>query len=208
MLLLTIFGVVTLNLFALVNQARTRVEVYAFVADDANPVELDQSLRLVTGVADVRYVSKTEALEELKRDLGEGSAVVDVLGRNPLPASLRVKLAPGFARVQSLSEIERKITALPGILEVWSGRELLEKLERIFATALGLDVALLVVIVLSVLFVVFQSVESIINTRSKEIEIMRLVGATDAVVRVPFYSEGIFQGLAAGIVAFLAWLVI
>jgi cell division transport system permease protein len=208
MLLLTLFGVVTLNLFNVLTTARNRVEVYAFVTDDANPVELTAALKLVAGVSDVRYVTKTEALEEMKRDLGESAAIVDVLGRNPLPASLRVRLAPGTARAENLDEIERKVSVMPGVMEVWSGRELLEKLERVFSTALIADIALMFIIALSVLFVVFQSVESTIATRGKEIEIMRLVGATDSTVKGPFYWEGIFQGVVGGIVAFLFSLVV
>jgi cell division transport system permease protein len=208
LLLFTLFGVITINLINVLTVARNRVEVYAFISDDASPVDLASSLKMISGVVDVRYVTKDEALQELKQDLGENSSIVDVLGRNPLPASLRVKLAPGYARAKNLDAIERKVSAMPGVVEVWSGRELLEKLETILSTALIVDIVLLVVIAFCVLFVIFQTVETTIATRSREIEIMRLVGATSATVKGPFYAEGIFQGLAGGVVSFILSVII
>jgi cell division transport system permease protein len=208
LLLFTLFAVITINLFSLLKVARDRVEVYAFITDDAIPDDLTASLKLVAGIHDVRYVSKAEALQELKQDLGEGSAIVDALGSNPLPASLRIKLAPGYTQPKNLEEVERKISIMPGVKEVWSGHELLTRLERIFTTALVLDIALLIIIGLAVVFIIFQSIESVIATRGKEIEIMRLVGATDAMVRGPFYWEGVLQGVVGGLIAFVLSLVL
>jgi cell division transport system permease protein len=208
LVLFTLFGVITINLFSLLKTARDRVEVYAFITDDASPDDLATSLKLVAGIHDVRYVSKDEALVELKRDLGESSSIVDALGHNPLPASLRIKLAPGYTAPRNLEEVEHKISIMPGVKEVWSGRELLAKLERIFSTALVLDIALLIVIGLAVVFIIFQSVESVIATRNREIEVMRLVGATDGMIRGPFYWEGILQGAAGGLIAFVLSLVL
>jgi cell division transport system permease protein len=202
LLLFTIFVVITLNMFGFLSSARNRVDIYAFVSDEAKPDDLKQSLKEIAGVADVRYVTKDEALSELKQDLGESSSVIDALGYNPLPPSLRIRLAPGYASARNLVEVERKISIMPGIKELWSGRELLARLERIFTTAVIVDLALLIVIALSVVFIIFQSVESTIYTRQKEIEIMRLVGATNAAVKGPFYFEGVFQGVAGGAVAF------
>jgi cell division transport system permease protein len=208
LLLLTLFAVVTLNVFSLLNTARSRVEVFAFITDDASPTDLAASLKLIAGIQDVRYVTKSEALDELKSDLGESSSLVDVLGHNPLPASLRISLAPGYAQAKNLTELERKISIMPGVIEVWSGRELLGRLERIFSTALVIGIALLVVIAISVIFVVFQSVETTVTTRSKEIEVMRVVGATDATIKAPFYWEGAFQGALGGLLAFVLSLVL
>jgi cell division transport system permease protein len=208
LLLFTLFAVITINLFSLLKTARDRVEVYAFIADDANPDDLSASLKLVAGIHDVRYVSKEEALVELKQDMGESAAIVDALGHNPLPASLRVKLAPGYTAPKNLNEVERKISIMPGVKEVWSGRELLTRLERIFQTALVLDIALLLIIGLAVVFIIFQSIESVIATRSKEIEIMRLVGASDAMIRGPFYWEGVLQGAVGGALAFVLSLIL
>lgn len=208
LVLFTLFGVITINLFSLLRTARDRVEVYAFITDDANPDDLTTSLKLVAGIHDVRYVSKDEALVELKQDLGESSSIVDALGHNPLPASLRIKLAPGYTAPRNLEEVEHKISIMPGVKEVWSGRDLLTKLERIFSTALALDIALLIVIGLAVVFIIFQSVESVIATRNREIEVMRLVGATDGMIRGPFYWEGILQGAAGGLIAFVLSLVL
>lgn len=208
LLLFTIFAVITLNLFAFLNSARNRLEIHTFISDDADPEELSRSLRQIAGIADVVPITKEQALAELKKDMGSAADVIDALGYNPLPASLRIRLAPGFAAPGNLAELERKISIVPGVTEVWSGRELLGRLERIFTVATAVDIALLVVIALAIVFIVFQSVEASIATRQKEIEIMRLVGASDTTVRAPFYFEGFVQGLAGGILAFVLVLIL
>jgi cell division transport system permease protein len=208
LLLFTVFAVVTLNVMSLLNSARSRVEIFAFVNDNANADDLNTSMLAITGVAGVRYVSKDSALVELKQDMEESAGIVDALGYNPLPASLRIRLAPGYAQAGKLAEVERKVAVLPGVIDVWSGHELLAKLERIFRTALVIDVGLLLVIALAVIFIVFQSVESLVATRSREIEVMRVVGATSALIRRPFYWEGLVQGTAGGLLAFLLCLVL
>ena len=202
LLLFTLFAVITVNLFGFLNTARNRVEIYAFITDDANPTELSQSLKLIAGITDVTYVTKEQALADLKQDMGSSASVVDALGYNPLPASLRIKLGFGFATPAHLEDIERKVTIMSGIKEVWSGRELLAKLERIFTVAVVLDIAMLIVIAISVIFIVFQSVESTISTRQKEMEIMKLVGATESTIKGPFYFEGLFQGVMGGLLSF------
>jgi cell division transport system permease protein len=202
LLLFTLFAVITVNLFGFLNTARNRVEIWAFISDDANPAELSQSLKLIAGITDVTHVTKEQALEDLKKDMGNSSQVVDALGYNPLPASLRIKLGFGFATPAHLEDIERKISIMSGIREVWSGRELLARLERIFTVAIVLDIAMLLIIAISVIFIVFQSVESTISTRRKEMEIMKLVGATEATIKGPFYLEGLFQGVMGGLLAF------
>jgi len=208
LLLFTVFAIVTLNVMKLLNVARSRVEIFAFVSDNSNPDDLSASLTAITGVAGVRYVTKDEALAELKQDMEESAGIADALGYNPLPASLRIRLAPGYAQSGKLAEVERKIAVLPGVIDVWSGHELLAKLERIFTTALFVDVGLLLVIAVAVIFIVFQSVESLIATRAREIEVMKIVGATNSLIRRPFYWEGLFQGLMGGVLAFLLCLVL
>jgi len=201
--LLSIFGLGTLNLSAVVRSARSGIEVHAFLADNADVAALEDRIRCVTGVTATRYVSKDEALLELKSEIGEDAATADVLAENPLPASIRVSLAPGYVTEAALADIEAKLALFPGITEVWSGRESLARLDRVLRTAIAVGIGLLIIVSLSVVFIVFQTVDSSISGRSREIEIMELVGAPLTMVRLPFMLEGAGQGLVAGIVSFL-----
>jgi len=206
--LLAIFIVLTWNVVRLSETASRRIELYAFVADNADPELLVGRIGALDGVAQARYVAKDEALAELRSDLGPDSGLADAFGENPLPASVRITVRPGFASPAELDGIERKTMLMPGVTEVWSGKEMIERLSRVSRTVLFLDFAILVVVFCAVLFIAFQTVEASIASRRHEIEIMELVGATSATVRLPFIIEGTSQGILGGVAAFVLVLVL
>jgi len=203
LVLLSVFIVLTWNLVRLSEAANRRIELYAFASDRADPTLLVDRIGSLDGVAQARYVSKDEALSELRTDLGPDSSLVSALEDNPLPPSVRITVRRGFASLAELSSLEQKILLIPGVTEVWSGKEMVERLERITRTVMFLDAAILVIVFLAVLFIAFQTVESSIASRRHEIQIMELVGATGATVRLPFVIEGTAQGLLGGAAAFV-----
>jgi cell division transport system permease protein len=203
LLLLSVFIVLTFTLFRLSEAARRHVELYAFVGERTEPTLLVERIASLDGVAQARYVPKDEALTELRADLGPDSSLVDALEQNPLPASVRVTVRSGFASLSELTALEQKIQLIPGITEVWSGKEMVERLERITRSVTFLDIGILVIVFLAVLFIAFQTVESSIASRHHEIQIMELVGATGTTIRLPFIIEGTAQGLLGGAAAFV-----
>jgi cell division transport system permease protein len=202
LILLSLFLVITLGVVQLSEMAGRRIELYVFLDDNASEKTLEGRIGLIEGVTSTRYVSKDEALQELRSDLGGDVTLTDVLGENPLPASIRVTVSPARASGVELGELERKLALMPGVREIWSGREILQRLNRMTRTILILDFVVLVVVSCAVLFVVFQTVESSIVSRRHEIQIMDLVGADRAAVRLPFILEGTAQGLLGGMAAF------
>lgn len=203
LLLFSIFVLITINLTKVVTMAQKRIEVYAFLEDKVDRQNLVENIKLLRGIADVRYVSKEQALVELKNDLGENASLIDALGTNPLPASLRIQLESGSRNLENLEKIEAKIAMMPGIKEIWSGKQIIRRLDKAIRLVLGVDIALLIIIAISIIFISFQTIESTILLRSREIEIMRLVGATESTVRAPFHVEGMTQGIVGGLIAFL-----
>jgi cell division transport system permease protein len=208
LVLLSIFIVLTWNVIRLSAAASRRIELYAFVTDQAEPELLKGRIGALDGVAQARYVSKDEALAELRSDVGSDSGLIDALGENPLPPSVRVTVRPGFASAGELDAIEKKIMLMPGVTEVWSGKEMLERLGRITRTVMFLDIGILTIVFCAALFIAFQTVESSIASRRHEIEIMELVGATGATVRLPFVIEGTLQGILGGVAAFVLVLIL
>jgi cell division transport system permease protein len=203
LLLFTIFFILTLNVLKLKSYFEERIEIYAFLTDDANKDELIEKVEQLTGVHAVRFVSKQEALNELRVDLQENAGLLDILERNPLPASLRIQLEPNFKLSKKLGELENKIRILKGIKETWSGQDMLIRLQKILRTVIGFDIAVVVIVFFSIIFIVSRTVEATILARSREIEIMRLVGASSSMVKFPFYIEGFFHGLLGSILAFV-----
>jgi len=203
LVLLSVFIILTWNLVRLSKTASRRIELYAFVSDRADPTLLVDRIGSLDGVAQARYVSKDEALIELRTDLGPDSSLVSALEDNPLPPSVRITVRSGFASLHELASLEQKMLLIPGVTEVWSGKELVERLERITRTVMFLNIGILVIVFCAVLFIAFQTVESSIAARHHEIQIMELVGATGTTVRLPFVIEGTAQGILGGAAAFV-----
>lgn len=210
LLLTIIFLVITLNVVKLSTIAATRAEIYAFVTDEValDPTPLLERIANIAGVTAVRLVSKAEAFDELRADLGPDTLLCDVLGESPIPPSIRVNLHPDYAGLGNVIALEQKLLLLPGVTEVWSGKELLAQISQAVKTLLILDVILLITVAVSAIFISFQTVENSVTTRTQEIEIMELVGASRTAVRIPFILQGICQGLFGSIIAFVLIFVI
>jgi cell division transport system permease protein len=208
LLLFTIFLVLTINIYRIKATVEDRIEISAFLTDNADQIELTDKIMQLDGVKQVQYISKDDALKELRTDLGENSNILDILQRNPLPASLRIKINPDYKLPTKLGELEQKISLLKGIRETWSGKDIILRLHNIISVVTGFDIGILLIVFISVIFIVSRTVEATILARAREIEIMKLVGATSAMVKFPFYVEGFFHGLLGSIVSFLITVII
>jgi cell division transport system permease protein len=205
LLLLTIFLVFTINLLKIKAQVEDKFEIYAFLDPTLkNYEEALAKLQALRGVKYVAYISPEEALEELKSELGTYQSVLEGLDYNPLPPLLRIKLDPNYKLTyEHLRELQNKILVIPEIKEVWLGADLLTKLQKIIQIVLGIDFATIVVVFMAVLFIISRTIETTILARSQEIEIMKLIGASDATIKVPFYLQGFFNGLMGGVITVL-----
>ncbi|MDH3319518.1 MAG: permease-like cell division protein FtsX [Betaproteobacteria bacterium] len=173
-------------------------QVSVFLKPEAKRAELEARLRADRRVAALRFVSRDEALAELR--VAEGLAdVVAALERNPLPDAFVVRAADGGAA--ALEGLAGTLRALPGVANVqvdsaWAER--LAALARIGRLALA---ALAVLLATGLVAVTFNTIRLQILTQREEIEVSQLLGATDAFVRRPFFYLGLLQGLAGGVLA-------
>ncbi len=211
LLMLTLFTLVTVNLRAVARSFQKEIEVVAFLEEGRSVEEIqDVRQRLLEhdGVQSVSYVSKQDALEEFRAQLGADADLLDVLDENPLPASLRVRLFEQARTSEKLELLSAWIREMPGIEEVRYGDQWVERLERYVQVFLLLDLLIGAIVVASALFVISNTVRLTVLARERSIEIMRLVGATDWFIRTPFLVEGALQGaVAAGIAMGILWAV-
>lgn len=208
LLLLSIFLLLTINIFRTKNSIEERIEIYTFLTDDADKDKLIDKISQINGVKQIKYVSKEAALEELRADLAENKSLIDILQRNPLPASLRIQVTAGYKLPTKLAEIEEKIRLLKGIREIWSGKDLLSKLQKYLQIITMFDIGILMTVLIAVIFIISRTVEATIVSKAREIEIMRLVGASSSMVKFPFYIEGFIHGLLGSIVSFIIVVII
>uniref|UniRef100_A0A7V3VUB7 Cell division protein FtsX n=1 Tax=candidate division WOR-3 bacterium TaxID=2052148 RepID=A0A7V3VUB7_UNCW3 len=200
--LLSIFALVTLNLYKMANLLDEKIEIIAFLEERADVQSLKNKIMKINGVQDVIYVSAETALKQLQEEVAETKEIVRVFEENPLPSSFRIKLEPRARNLKGLEEINKKILLLNGIKDTIYGGELVEQLKRITHIMLFFDIGLLLIITLSVIFVIFQTIKLTIFAHATEIEIMKLVGATDTFITIPFVFQGLVQGVIGGIIAY------
>jgi cell division transport system permease protein len=153
----------------------------------------------IDGVKQMTYVSKDEAAEIFEREFGEN--IFDVLDINPLPASFRISLKDGFKTSTNALEISGKLEEIDGVESVRYRKELLELIDTRAASVNNLTLGLGIIISLSAIFLVSNTIRLAIYAKRQTIRTMQLVGATRAFIRVPFLLEGILQGILGGIVA-------
>jgi len=160
-------------------------------AKRADADALGQRLRTDRRIASVRFIPREQALEEMKAIQGL-APVIAALGRNPLPDAFVVT---------TKEDLAAELGKLPGVAHVqadavWARR--LAAATAIFESALWLLAALLGAALVAV---TFNTIRLQILTQRDEIEVSKLIGATDAFIRRPFYYLGLLQGLVGGVVA-------
>ena len=204
-----LFGLVVLNIREALQKVEERVEIRAFVAEKT-PVEqialAADDVSKYPEVLSVDLVTQEEALERARKELGEFR---DVFEAEFLPPSLDVHLKPGFRDPTTVHRVADKLKALTFIDDVRFGEDWITQLYRlrniagVAGVALGLAFAAVAVIIIG------ATIRMAVLARSREISIMRLVGATDAYVRRPFLIEGFIKGVLGGALALcLTWLAI
>ena len=201
------FWLLSLNLGRAVAQWRERVRVVAYLRDEPRSAAVDDLLARVQaldGVQRVRFISRAEALSSLRRSLGAQANVVDQLPRNPLPASLEVTPTPEAATPDGTRELVQRLSEMSEVDEVQGGAEWVESLaqwQRLFElTGLGVGA----VLALAAILTVTTATTLVLHARRDEMEIMRLVGATEAVIRLPLLLQGMTQGLLGAALALAA----
>ncbi len=204
LLILVVFLMVTLNLANLIDKTGEEMRLFVYLEDGMEQdVTREMQLKLLglRGIEEVSFISKGEALTEFKERLGEESDLLDELVENPLPDAFRVKTKRGYITSEFLASIAFETEKWEGVEEVRYGKKWFERGERLAKGIYIIDLALGLIIFLSVIFVIYNTVRLTVLHRRTTIDVMKLVGATNAFIRIPFILEGALQGIAASLLA-------
>jgi cell division transport system permease protein len=145
-----------------------------------------------------RFISKDAALREFKRILGPQASLLDGLQTNPLPASFEVGFRRGATKSQDLYVVQEEIERMAGVAEVQFSEEWLGRFESFIHMARVFGLVVVGLLCVGVLFIISNTIKLTIYSRRDEIEVMKMVGATDWFIRVPFLVEGLLQGMISG----------
>ena len=195
-----------------VDSQKERVDLRAYVSDTAKVAQVNQlqeqlkDLQAQGLIREFTYINKDQALAELRERLKDPS-ITDYLSSNPIPANFRIK--PGQA--EQADEVVRQISAAPAIdeaLGVKYGEETTDKLLTVARFIQWAGLALITILLVASILLIGNTIRLSIFARRREVEVMKLVGATNWFIRWPFVIEGIICGLIGAVLSVaLLWAV-
>ncbi len=201
----------TFNLFGIINLAREKVEINAFLREnlpEKQVEELEGKLMSMVGVERVEYVSKEEALDKFQEEIKDAPSLLEAIKTNPLPPSFSIKLKDGFTSPEKVEEISEKINIFDEFIAVEYGKSWIKRLDRVVKILFLFDILLGIVISFASVFVVSNTIRLTVLARKRTIEVMKLVGATEKTVHTPFILAGAIEGgVAAAMSAGLLYLI-
>ncbi|MEO8908607.1 MAG: permease-like cell division protein FtsX [Gemmatimonadaceae bacterium] len=198
-----LFGLVAINIRKALEQVEERVEVRAFISDSTEIEPVAAAMKDIgefPEVLAVDYVSKEKALERARAEMGE---FADVFESAVLPASIEVHLRPGMRGPTTVKSVADRIRTYHFIDDVRYGEEWVVKLYRLRNIATVAGIALGVAFAAVAVIIIGATIRMTVLARAKEISIMRLVGATDMFIRLPFLIDGLVKGICGGLLALL-----
>jgi cell division transport system permease protein len=209
-LVLGVFIPVVRAATAKTNEVRNKIELEVFLHDDATNAEvadLGQRIQAIPHVQSTEFVSKAEALGILRSRLGKKSSIVKDLPGNPLPRSYRIKLDDPANVGLVKSQLERPgpdgkpQPISPAIDEIKDREDDTNKILSATSTIKILLASLATLLVLASILLVANTIRLSVFARRREVEVMRLVGATNWFIRWPFVIEGLIVGFLGGAAA-------
>jgi len=206
LLMLAVFLLGTDNLLRFVGQAQEEMKIYVYledrVGDDQIP-RLQHDLLALDEVETVVFISKDQALVEFREQMDSGDDLLTALETNPLPNSFWVTPKFEYRTKESMAYLAGKITQIDGVEEVRYGEEFLDKFTAITRGAYYVDIVVGFIVILSAIFIISNAVRLTVISRRKNIEVLKLVGATNRFITMPFIIEGAFQGGIAALFSLL-----
>jgi cell division transport system permease protein len=188
----------------LLQQWAGEVRISVYLAPGADLEAAARAARAVVDGREVEAVPAATALRRLAASLGEEAKVLEGVGPGALPDAVEVR-APGIS-LAGARALAARLSAIPGAAEVDYGNAWLEKLERLVARGKIAALVLFGALAVATAVLVSNTLRLAVFARRDEIEIMKLVGATDGFVSAPFLIEGLLQGLLGASAAVLALL--
>lgn len=202
LLIFGIFLLAVLNLNFMSRSLEASVEISVFLqpnATDDERVETSSYIKSLPGVASARYVSKEEGLVELQKEMGWGESDLEVVGQNPLPDAFYIKTkSPAY-----VAKVAKSLEKHKTVMTVRYGKDVVDKLFKFTRAIRYAGVFIIVLLAVSAVFIISNTIKLTVYGRRKEISIMKSVGATNWFIRWPFALEGMFIGIFGGVIATL-----
>ncbi|MFO7751152.1 MAG: permease-like cell division protein FtsX [Desulfobacteraceae bacterium] len=202
-------SILVVSTFALFFQNASRIidswnrglRVMAYLDSDFSRSDLaglEEEILASGSVKTITFVSQEQALELLKKEMSTRKTFLDSLKDNPLPDALEIQLKASVKRWETINDIADRIRNLALVSGVEYGEKWLGRFVSVFYFFRITGYAVSSLFFMIALFITANTVRLSLYSRREEVEIMRLVGATDRFIATPFYIEGFLQGVIGG----------
>ncbi len=206
-LIFAFFSLIYINMIGAGDRLTDDLSLIVYLQDEPGPAMKEQLKRKILAfdeVEELRFISRQEAYDRFAEQLGKDSDVLLDMPNDFLPASIEIvplRSLRGYSQIKLFSEY---LSSLPGTEKVQYGQEWIERFYH-FVRLLTIVVVLSgTLLILTATFMVAYTIRLTILGRQDELELLKLVGATNSYIQTPFLIEGILQGLLGSILGLLA----
>lgn len=208
-LIVSLAALIAVNTDNTLDQWKKSVRIMAYLNADgtAGAAQLARSIKAVPGVDSARFIARDEALSNLRARMAHGASLLENLVENPLPDAFEISVHPDAEGWERLESLAGRIRFLPGIEEVEYGQQWFGALRDLAHLVRTASIVMTGLFFIAALSIVANTIRLVVTSRQEEVDIMRLVGASEGFIRAPFYISGMLQalvGAAIGLAALFA----
>ena len=200
-LIFSAFTLISLNLSSFLKIWENKIEVVAYLKKGTPLKEVEgllKNTRELQGVEGVKYVSPFDAMAFLESKLGSQKNLLQGIQPAVLPPSFEIQLKKDYRNSVKIKEVVLQLKRFPQFEEIQYGQEWVETFSALVHIVRLTQWILGGLFLVAIIFITSNILQLTISSRREEIEIMHLVGASPAFIQVPFYVEGLIQGLLGG----------
>jgi cell division transport system permease protein len=197
------FALFFINAGSILNLWQKGIRMMVYLKPDtseAGRLDTKYKLQSIASIQEARFVSSTEAMDKLKRQMAHHAALLDNLKKNPLPDAFELSLRPEAQNSSELAFLAERISAMGTVAEVEYGQQWINRFTGIISLFRLAGYGIGTLFFMATVFIVANTIRLVLYSRRDEIEIMRLVGATDRFIKIPFYLQGMIQGGAGTLI--------
>ncbi len=206
MLIFSTFTLLAFNLTNILKMWEDKIEVIAYLKRGTPSSEVEPLLkktRLLEGVEVVRYVSPYDAMAFMETKLGRQKNLLEGIQPAVLPPSFEIQMKKEYRNSTKMKEVVTQLKKIPQFDEIQYGQEWVETFSVLVHILRLTQWILGGLLLIAIVFITSNTLQLTISSRREEIEVMHWMGASPGFIRVPFYMEGLIQGLLGGGLAIL-----
>jgi len=202
-LIVSSFGLFFVNAQELFDAWEKGVRIMVYLepgTTEAQRLDTRYRLQTIAGIQNIRFISKAEALNLMKTRMQRQASLLDNLRENPLPDAFEVTMATESNSPEKIEFLAQRIESLPSVSDVEYGQQWIERFANFFNLFKLAGYGMGTLFFMATVFIAANTIRLVLYSRREEIHIMRLVGATDRFIKIPFYLQGVIQGFSGGLI--------